>query len=645
MEKRLTMLIVDDMEINRASFAEIFKEEYHILEAENGKQALEQIEQQKVHIVLLDLCMPVMNGFEVLQELKQQKKFAGIPVVAKTAIDENSEVRALELGADDYIFVPCDSAIIKKRVHNLVEKYILEREKIQAQLEKEQEMSRAKELFLARMSHELRTPINGIMGITQLAHYKDAAVQEDFKKIRSQAEYLQTLVNDVLDMAAIDNDKMTLHTKLFSLNDVVSEVSNLFYSQCRQKKTRFYFRVDRVTHEYLVGDDVRVKQVLVNLLSNAFKFTEKNGVIEVCMFEQDVDDKNTILHITVQDTGCGISEKVLEKIWQPFEQEQHENGKNYGGSGLGLPITKSIVEQMEGKIEVISEYNVGTKFLVELPFEIGRRVVREKRKFKSLKAFLVNNDEITLNYMKATLARLGIRYDSSMSETEILSTLKDAYDRGEGYDICFVYWQMPNGYGRSLIEKIRKLFDHDTLKIIASSYNAKDFEDEMREAGADYILTKPVLQSQVYSLISEICRAPETETCNLETYDFSGKRALLAEDNAVNAEVFQGFLKAVHMETECVDNGEAALERYQSMPDYYYDMIFMDLNMPIMDGYEATRKIRDSKKPDAQDIPILAVTANVLAKDVVRVHEAGMNERITKPVKREQLYQTMEKYI
>ena len=191
MEKRLTMLIVDDMEINRASFAEIFKEEYHILEAENGKQALEQIEQQKVHIVLLDLCMPVMNGFEVLQELKQQKKFAGIPVVAKTAIDENSEVRALELGADDYIFVPCDSAIIKKRVHNLVEKYILEREKIQAQLEKEQEMSRAKELFLARMSHELRTPINGIMGITQLAHYKDAAVQEDFKKIRSQAEYLR----------------------------------------------------------------------------------------------------------------------------------------------------------------------------------------------------------------------------------------------------------------------------------------------------------------------------------------------------------------------------------------------------------------------------------------------------------------------
>jgi response regulator RpfG family c-di-GMP phosphodiesterase len=194
MEKRLTMLIVDDMEINRASFAEIFKEEYHILEAENGKQALEQIEQQKVHIVLLDLCMPVMNGFEVLQELKQQKKFAGIPVVAKTAIDENSEVRALELGADDYIFVPCDSAIIKKRVHNLVEKYILEREKIQAQLEKEQEMSRAKELFLARMSHELRTPINGIMGITQLAHYKDAAVQEDFKKIRSQAEYLQTMM-------------------------------------------------------------------------------------------------------------------------------------------------------------------------------------------------------------------------------------------------------------------------------------------------------------------------------------------------------------------------------------------------------------------------------------------------------------------
>ena len=197
-----------------------------------------------------------------------------------------------------------------------MEKYILEREKIRAQLEKEQEMGRAKELFLARMSHELRTPINGILGISQLAHYKDAEVREDFKKIRYQAEYLWELVNDVLDMAAIDNGKMTIRHVAFSLNEVVSEVSSLFYSQCRMKRIYFYFRVDNVTHEYLIGDAIRVKQVLVNLLSNSFKFTEKGGTIEVCMSELDVDDSRTVLHITVRDTGCGISDKALEKIWE-----------------------------------------------------------------------------------------------------------------------------------------------------------------------------------------------------------------------------------------------------------------------------------------------------------------------------------------
>lgn len=633
MNRQLTMLIVDDMEVERISFAEIFKDEYQILEAENGKQAMEQLEQQKVHIVLLDLCMPVMDGFEVIREMKQQDKYADIPIVAKTAIDEKTEVKALEAGADEYIFSPCDPAIVKKRVHNLVEKYILEREKIRAQLEKEQEMGRAKELFLARMSHELRTPINGILGISQLAHYKDAEVREDFKKIRYQAEYLWELVNDVLDMAAIDNGKMTIRHVAFSLNEVVSEVSSLFYSQCRMKRIYFYFRVDNVTHEYLIGDAIRVKQVLVNLLSNSFKFTEKGGTIEVCMSELDVDDSRTVLHITVRDTGCGISDKALEKIWEPFEQEQHENGKYYGGSGLGLPITKSIVEQMHGTIDVASEYNVGSKFIVDIPFEIGKSIVREKRKFRSLKVFLVNNDEIALHYMMSTLTRLGIRYDSSTDGKEIIRILKEAYERGEGYDICFVNWQMPGGFGKKLVREMREIFDRDTLKIVTSSYDTEDYEEEMRGAGVDYILKKPVLQSQVYSMISEICSVPEAEKNKTEDYDFSGKRALLAEDNAVNAEV------------ECADNGEAALSRHQNMPDYYYDMIFMDLNMPIMDGYEAAKSIRGSKKPDASDIPILAVTANAMAKDIVKVHEAGMNERITKPVQRELLYQTMEKYI
>lgn len=645
MEKQLTILIVDDMEINRVSLKEIFKNEYQILEAEDGQTALEIMAAEKVNLVILDLFMPVMNGFEVLKKMKQDERFSDIAVVAKTAVDEKTEVTALELGADDYIFSPCDPAIIKKRVHNIAQKYILEKEKIRMQLEEEQRMSQAKELFLARMSHELRTPISGILGISQLAHYKDPKVSGDFKKIRVQAEYLQALVNDVLDMAAIDNDKLKLHNSIFPLNSVVSDVSDLFFSQCRNKKIKFNFRVDNVMYEYLVGDAVRIKQMLINLLSNAFKFTEKGGCIDVGMREEAYKDGWTKLCLTVKDTGCGISKEALERIWKPFEQETNAGNNVYIGSGLGLPITKGIVEQMDGTISVTSKKGAGTKFKIELPMEIGKNRVKEKRKFKSLKAFLINDDEIALNYMISILTRLGIHYDSAIDEKEVMASLKMAYENGESYDICFIYWEISGGLGKKLTEKIRAEFDHDTLKIVASSYNAMDLEDEMRSCGADYILKKPVLQSQVYRLMSDICSIPEAESDDFGDFDFAGRKVLLAEDNAINAEVLTAFLNAVNIEVDHVENGKAAVKMYGAKKDYYYDAILMDINMPLMNGYDATKKIRKSKKADAADIPIIAVTANAFSKDVVKIHEAGMNAQIVKPVERMALYQMLEKYL
>lgn len=648
MEKQLTMLIADDMEINRASLAEIFKSEYRILEADNGQAVLERLAEENVSIVILDLCMPVKNGFEVIREMKQDERFLHIPIVAKTAIDENSEVKALEIGADEYIFSPCNPSIIKKRVHNIVQKYILEKEKMKMQLIEEQQMNKAKELFLARMSHELRTPISSILGIAELAHYKDAKVQEDFRKIKTQAQYLLALVNDVLDMAAADNGKMTLHQSVFDLNTVVSEVSDLFFTQCRKKKIEFNFQIENVTQEHLNGDVVRLKQVLINLLSNAFKFTEKGGRIDVKMSQKDTDDNNKkLLLISVSDTGCGISENVIGKIWRPFEQEYHANGKQYGGSGLGLSITKNIVELMNGTIEVDSKVGIGTQFYVAIPFEVGTIKVKEKRNFKSLKVFLIHDEEIAMNYMKATLARLGVSYDSEIEEDAIMQKLEQAYKAGQGFDICFIYWHIPNDLGKRLTRKIREKFDHDTLKIVTSAYNAVDYEKEMRAGGADYILNKPALQSQIYQLLSQICSASETEKEKqlVEDYDFSGKRVLLAEDNAVNAEVLTGFLKRVNLQVDHAENGKEALKRYESMPDYYYDMLFLDLNMPIMDGYEAAEKIREANKADAQEIPIAAVTADIFAEGVVKVHKAGMNDYVTKPIDCAALYQTIEKYL
>lgn len=645
MRKKLTMLIVDEAAENRNALTEIFQDDYQVLLAEDGAQALTIVRTQKVDLVILDVYLSVERGFDVIETMKHEEGLSHIPIVVKTAMSESIEIQALEAGADEFIHMPRNPRIIRQRVNNIAQKYVLEREQMRSRLEEEQTMNQDKELFLARMSHEFRTPINGILGITQLTHPREASAERAMKKIRSQAEYLQALVNDILDMAAIDNHKFSLHEGNFFLNQIVSEVSDLFFSQCRQKKVRFQFKVSNITHENLIGDGVRIKQVLINLLSNALKFTEESGTIEVCVSEQDQDEKLTLLGITVKDTGCGISAEALERIWRPFEQESHLDGRYYGGSGLGLPITKSIVESMKGTIEVTSAVGEGTQFEIHLPMKIGQNVAPAGRKFRSLKVFLVNNDEIASNYMKAILTRLGIHYDEGVHEEEIMDTLKKAYERGEGYDICFICWQMPDGFGRRLTERVRSEFDFDTLKIVTSSYHAEEFERDMRIAGADYILKKPVLQSQVYELMSEICRIPETSRISYAGYDFSGKRVLLAEDNAVNAEVLTGFLNAVHLEVEAVANGQEAVMRFEESEVGYYDAILLDINMPILNGYEAAKKIRSGSKPNAKDIPMIAVTANVFSKDAVKVHEAGMNANITKPVDRSLLYQTIAQYI
>ena len=645
MEKQLTMLLVDDMEINRASLKSIFSPEYQVLEAENGQEAMDIMKDNRVDIVILDLFMPVKNGFDVIREMKASETLKDIPIVVKTAMDENTEEKALELGADEYIFSPGNPAVIVKRVHNIVRKYILEKEKIKRQLEEEQQMNHTKELFLARMSHELRTPINSILGISQLARSRDPKVQRDFKIIRAQAEYLLALVGDVLDMASIDNDRLTLHTAVFPLHTLIAEVSDLFFDQCRQKKIKFNFRVKNIREEYLVGDIVRIKQILINLLSNAIKFTDADGRVEACVEEERMSENQIMLILSVRDTGCGISEEALPKIWQPFEQEEHTGGVYYGGSGLGLPITKSIAERMNGTIDLETKKGEGSRFTVRLPLEVGAAVSKEKRKYKSLKVFLVNQDEISVHYMIATLARLGISYTSEYEEKKVMDTLLEAYESGKGYDICFINWQMQDGYAKKITEKIRHKFDRDTLKIVISSYHPAEFEDDMRMAGADYIIGKPVLQSQIYQLISDICSIPEEEVPFDTDLDFEGKTVLLAEDNAVNAEVMTAFLNRVNLKVEHAGNGEAAVACFKCRPDGYYSAVFMDINMPVMDGYEAARQIRNSEKADAASIPVIAVTANAFSSDIVRIHEAGMNTCVLKPIEKTVLYETLGKYL
>lgn len=650
MEKRLTMLVVDNVEVNRASLRSAFIDVYEIVEAEDGLAAMQMLHEKQIDIVILDLFMPNLDGAGVLKKMKADPKLRNIPVVVKTAVDEETEVEMLEAGADDFIFSPCDPTLLQKRVKNIVHKYTLEHELLQKQVEEARHTSKIREAFMIDMSHELRNPINGILEITELSREieKDPVkVREAFDKIAMHGEYLLSLLNDILDISMIDKEEITFRDKLFGLSNVVAVISEQFFTQCKKKDISFSFEVADIVHEYLIGDEVRIKQIWINLLSNALKYTEPGGSIKTGFSQQIIDDKKVLLEISVEDSGCGIAEASMEKIWRFFERDETAGATNEGGFGLGLPITRSIVEMMGGSISAESEEGKGSRFLVKIPLKFGTPPAQQHKNFQTMKALIVGDEEIACEYYKAILNRLGIHFDVSWSAKETLNLLKLAYLRGEGYDLCFVNWNIQGDSGAALVHSIRKIFDRDTLVIISPSYASDLMESEMKKAGVDYILRKPVFQSTIYNLMIEVCKKPFSEKMQDEpSYDFMGKHVLVVEDNAINAEVLLGCLEHVNLSCDWVKNGKVAVEAYTKMGGDYYSGIFMDITMPVMDGYAAAREIREiEKKSGEKSVPIIAVTANTFAADIIKVYQSGMNAHITKPFNAAALYHIAEEFL
>lgn len=649
MEKKLTMLVVDDVKVNRALLREIFHKEYVIMEAGDGEAAMKVLYEEKIDIVILDLVMPKLSGQEVLKQMKADANLKRIPVVVKTAIDEGKELEVLESGADDFIFFPCNPAVVRNRTRNIVRKYILEYEVLQKQIEIEKRQCRMREAFIVRMSHELRVPINGIIGIATFSDSVGQDVEQmrqALRKIRLQGEYLHSLVNDVLDLAAIDRGKMTIHTTNFRLNTIVSVMSEHYYEACRKKGVEFTFEISNLIHENLIGDPVRVKQIWGNLLSNAYKYTRPGDKIKTNFSERKIDDHHIELEISVRDTGCGITPEMLRNIWKPFEKEEEWDTQTHGGSGLGLSITKSVVELMKGTISVESVKGEGSTFTVKLPFGLGKEPVVHRKKLNSMNALVIDDDEIARNYHVSILARLGISYQEATCQEEAFGQLEKAFRDGSGFDICFINWHMQSVKSEEIIKEIRKVYGSDKFIIVSSSYDAGRMEMQMKKAGVDHILSKPVFQSTIYNLMTEICKELLlTEENKKSDYNFLGKRVMVVEDSAVNAEVLIGYLKRVNLQSEWVKNGKTAVERFIKAGNNYFQGILMDVNMPILDGYRATEEIRKCENNSGMRIPIIAVTANAFSKDIVRAHEAGMDAYISKPIETEVLYHTLDEFL
>ena len=517
-EIKRTVLVVDSEAENRAIFKEIFTDKYHVITVDNGSKALEVLATNAIDIVLLNINMSVAAENNVIHSMKAKAEWENIPIILTNSAVNQSERKALELGADEFIQQPYDPYIICKRVDNLISKYVLQIELYKNRARDAEKENRAKTDFLSRISHDIRTPLNGILGLARLLKIdidkKNTEALADVQQLELSGYYLLNLINDTLDVSKIESGRIELKPAVCDSRVLFNNISNLIKPNMDAKHIKFHVNAEDVRFPLTYIDIGRVEQVSMNILGNAAKFTAEGGTVDYTVTVDKINDTMITYKIVVKDTGVGISKHFLPHIFEAFAQEEHNISSNLQGTGLGMTITKQLIELMGGEISVDSEKEVGTTFTYTLPMPLA-------------------------------------------TETQI---------------------------------------------------------KEWREAKSLVMLN-----------------------CSLE-----GKRVLLCEDNQINALIAVRLLENKGMLVDHAPNGKIGVEKFAASPHNFYDLILMDVRMPVMDGIEATVEIRRLPREDAQSIPIIAMTANAFESDVKQVKAVGMNRHISKPIDVEKFFTALE---
>lgn len=511
----------------------------------------------------------------------------------------------------------------------------------------------AKSDFLSRMSHDIRTPMNAIMGMTTVAAMNiddKERLKDCLNKITLSSRHLLALINDVLDMSKIESGKVTLSEEEFDMAKMVENLLAIIHPQIQEKNQQLKVNISNITHEDVIGDPLHLQQVFVNIMGNAVKFTPEGGTISFGICEKPSRIQGSgCYEFIFEDTGIGMKEEFVETIFEPFSREDSANNRNIEGTGLGMSIANNIVRMMNGNIQVESTLGVGSKFTVEVYLKLQNAKTEEVEGLKGLRVLVADDEPDACENACEILNSIGMAADGVLSGDEAIRKFSEAHKNAEDYAVVILDWKMPEKSGVETTREIRKQLGYDVPVIILSAYDWSSIEQEAREAGVNAFIAKPLFKSRlVYVLKNLIEKQEGEETSDIDELgqkDYSGKKVLLVEDNDLNLEIAETLLGFIGIAVEAARDGQQAVDMLLEKPANYFDLVFMDIQMPNKNGYEATKEIRASAREDLKIIPIVAMSADAFSDDIQRALSVGMNDHVAKPIEVSKLSAAIEKWI
>ena len=540
---------------------------------------------------------------------------------------------------------------------------ITEQRELQKKLEKQskqlkealksaEQANQAKSDFLARMSHDIRTPMNAIMGMATIAkaHVDERErILDCMEKINGASKLLLSLINEVLDMSKIESGRLILSEDEFNVGELLQDLVVMMKPEIKNKQQTLNIHVKNLRHENVKGDTQRIKQVLMNILSNAIKYTPENGRITIEIYEKDPHNGIGNYQFVFEDNGRGMKPEFLDKIFEPFERASDDEIKRIQGTGLGMSISHKIIQMMGGDIKVESEYGKGSRFTIDMPLVCRDQKPDDKIEVEGLEVLVVDDDKIACLNTSSCLREIGINSECVYSGSEAIEKVRQHHLAEKEYFAVIIDLKMPQMNGIETTRQIRRFVGADVPIIILSAYDLEEYEAEAKEVKANGFITKPLYKSKLLqvlrSFLDEGDQPEPIRPFKLSNVDYSGKRILLVEDNELNREIAVEIIGSTDITIDTAINGLDAVHKVAQSEEGFYQIILMDIQMPIMDGYEATRQIRSLQRRDIAHMPIIAMTANAFSEDVTNAIKAGMNYHLAKPIDIGALMGILSKYL